>query len=379
MFNNELNDLTITSSEADDYFPNIRTISRGPDSTFLATLRALLVTRMTGGEEIMLYHVDTTIDELDSHIGDIYPTRGAIFTINIGGGDESTLRMAEQRLKRRFSGAETLSKLAPYFHKEKVTTCIIDGNCTVIIVEDLTLKKYHFLQSAMPHFVPWLIPQNSLTQKERDLLKTLTKTSPDDYISCVNETLNGIDLRSDRIRNSLTNFSVSYEAGRISVVRAELVALSQETERLIRLMEQLSRDERDKQAMLYGLECKLGGGDSELVQYFISNKNLILGAVKNDSFDVIIKGYVDVIDEDLFAKAVKNPGSAIYNNLRNNEEKRLLFERLYRALFETRMLKLRVCAAYSLSSVGRISAISGYTMPSSLSTYMPNPHVQNHA
>ena len=81
MFNNELNDLTITSSEADDYFPNIRTISRGPDSTFLATLRALLVTRMTGGEEIMLYHVDTTIDELDSHIGDIYPARGTIITI----------------------------------------------------------------------------------------------------------------------------------------------------------------------------------------------------------------------------------------------------------------------------------------------------------
>jgi hypothetical protein len=53
-------------------------------------------------------------------------------------------------------------------------------------------------------------------------------------------------------------------------------------------------------------------------------------------------------------------------------------EKLYRAIFSERKYKLRLCAAYRADIRLGLTAIKSYVFPSESSTYLPNPHIQNH-
>jgi hypothetical protein len=135
---------------------------------------------------------------------------------------------------------------------------------------------------------------------------------------------------------------------------------------------------QDLQITLAGLQCRLDGdnGESELMEYFLCNKNLSIIRVQGAELEFVVHGYVDIYDEEALERYLDNPGSYLYKWVDEEATKESL-ERFYRAVFFDRTLKLRICAAYKANMRNSITPIKAYIFPPESGSYIPNPHIQN--
>jgi hypothetical protein len=131
--------------------------------------------------------------------------------------------------------------------------------------------------------------------------------------------------------------------------------------------------------MLAGLECAVNNPstDSELMEYFMCNKNLTLMQVTGTTIEFIVHGYADVYNPEAFEQYVINRNGYFYNKISSAVTKEQM-EKLYRAIFGEGRYKLRMCAAYTADMRNGMKAFSGYIFPPESFTYLPNPHIQHH-
>jgi hypothetical protein len=116
------------------------------------------------------------------------------------------------------------------------------------------------------------------------------------------------------------------------------------------------------------------GGGSDIMEYFLCNKNLSLISVKGTAIEFVVHGYVDIYDEDALEKYLCNHNSYLYNNIGDIPKE--VMERFYRTIFIDRTLKLRICAAYKADMRNHITPLTDYIFPPESSTYIPNQHIQ---
>jgi hypothetical protein len=135
---------------------------------------------------------------------------------------------------------------------------------------------------------------------------------------------------------------------------------------------------QERQYTLAGLECaiKNHGDESELMSYFMCNKNLSIINVSGTGIEFVAHGYADIFDEEAFDKFVKNHNGYMYAKLSPRVSKPQM-EKLYRAIFGgENKYKLRICAAYNADMKSGLSAIKHYTFPPESETYLENTHIQ---
>jgi hypothetical protein len=113
------------------------------------------------------------------------------------------------------------------------------------------------------------------------------------------------------------------------------------------------------------------------MEYFLCNRNLSVIRVRGTELEFVVHGYADVFDEDAFETYAKNHGSALYRSLSNDTSKPGM-ELLYRSIFATGELKLRVCAAYRADMKNSLTPIKCYLFPPESRSYLPNPHIQHY-
>jgi hypothetical protein len=144
------------------------------------------------------------------------------------------------------------------------------------------------------------------------------------------------------------------------------------------LLRELSGKIQDYQYILAGLECAIKeSGDSELMEYFMCNKNLSVIKVCGTSVEFVSHGYADVYDSDAFEQYVRNHNGYMYSRL-DSAVTRQRMEMLYRAIFSEGVYKLRMCAAYNADVKNGLTGLPDYSFPPESRTYLPNPHIQNH-
>lgn len=418
MFNRAISGLTLTKTVADGLFQNINGRKEiFGDETFLATLRALMYKRVPKEESITFDFTSSNYDGNvlrnanprdcvsafleDSSIR--YGGHGCFhihsFNSNGDGVDES-FNIIDKRDgvaalfgKGIFQELPDVGKFLEQCGKFRARVFISESRkCTLIFVEKLDVKKLHLLQSLIPRYMPWYMKDMPFDEEEFALIRTLTKRYAPDYVDAIENIAKRFDFRTQTIRNYLRGFETSFEKEKLANVRDEL----RRERNYIDELESRFRDTYVKIDELttteLGLIAKINNSkdsdeDTELIEYFLCNKNIDLVRVDRGMIEFIVRTTISNYDPDVVEGAMEKIGESFFyrhyatKKRYNNEE--MTDERIYRlvkALFIDEIFKLRVCAAYRLNfSTGGFEGRQEYHFPEDvLATHTPNQHIQHY-
>ena len=393
MFNKPIHSTKLTGETADRLFGNI-TVSGMPDLTFSATVRALFHGRLPANKSAHLLCKPLYFSE--QQIASATPKQAMNwFVPEISSADYSLVivytstyaagvKMLEtvKANAKRYMPEFALQEDLRVFYARKLNALFYHNpneNRTIIFTDKLELKHFHALQMMIPKYFPSLFFDNPLTDLEANLLKSLGNKLAAEYENLIAEITNKLDIRAEIIRIKLAGFENAFEKIRISELKSEIKSEQQNYDTYLQKLQAIANIIQEKQYTLAGLECSVNqcSGDSELVEYFMCNKNISIINVRGTSIELVVHGYADVYDQEAFDRYVKNHSSFLYSNLHSQFTKSQM-EKLYRAIFEKCTHKLRICAAYTADLKSGLSAYKNYVFPSESKDYLPNPHIQNH-
>jgi hypothetical protein len=231
----------------------------------------------------------------------------------------------------------------------------------------------------IPKYIPALFADNPLTAEETALLKSTGSKFAPEYEELIAECTRGPDLRTELIRFKLAGFESAFERMKMGDIQRNISSVQCDYDIQLSSLQLLAQRIQELKYTLAGLECAVNsrGGDSELMEYFICSKNLNLINVTSTLIEFTVHCCADVYNEEAFEQYVSNHHGYMYNGISTAVTKPQK-ERLYRALFGSRKLKLRMCAAFRADMQTGLKAVQHYTFPAESSTYFPNPHIQNH-
>jgi hypothetical protein len=400
VFNKVINETTLTSEVADRLFSNITNFNT-PDKSFLATLRALLRNRLEPNETVHLscecrdfsesaISAVSPSERVNIYIPDsIRNTNPQGYSIHIIYAEHPDSGSKMLEIISAEAGAEG-SYIKDYVQREKLRvffarkakalffTDAAERN-TIIFIEKLELKHFHALQMMIPKYLPCLFVDTPLTETEIALIKSTGNKSANEYESLIESFAKDLDIRAEIIRSKLAGFETTHERNRSDEIRAEIISHETQYEFHLSMLREVGNKIQDLKYTLAGLDSVIGehSADSELMEYFICNKRLTLIKAAGTSIEFIVHGYADIYDVDAFEQYVNNHNSFLYENLGTSFSKEQM-EKLYRAIFSDRKYKIRLCAAYTADIRLGLTPKGNYAFPSESSTYLPNPHIQNH-
>ena len=399
MFNKGIYGIELASEVADRLFSNI-TVYGGLDWSFVATLRALLHKRLPQDETVHLAHntVFQSVTELGgesvSHCMTwfllnvtLHPSDSAhhihiVHTTDTDAGEKMLdIIKANAGVGKRFMTEYTRRDDLHVFYARKAKALFYtheSGRNTIIFTDKLDLKHFHALQMMIPKYLPGLFADNPLTEAEANLLKSLGNKSAVEYEALIADFANAFNFRDEIIRSKLEGFDTVFERIQADSLREKIKIHQQDYDSQLSTLRSISNKINDSMYTLAGLEGFINNksGDSELMEYFICNKNLVLIRVSGTIIEFVAHGYADVYDIDAFEKYVSNHSGYMYSGIASLITKPEM-ERLYRSIFEDGLYKLRMCAAYTVDLRSGVHGLQHFAFPTESDTYFPNTHIQH--
>lgn len=397
MFRPTINNTPLTSQMANSYFQNIYGDNFNSDVTFVSTLRALVANRIKDDERVVLKFRNSSFDKdtiegasdrnvLNAVCNPTNYENGTIIVHNFRGnaqGNSASFKVVERGFTSEYSGFERIVKVTEFFRKTFYSLCFVNPNTkqVVIFIDNLNIRRMHYLQCAIFAFMPWYFnPNEGVTADEMELIQSLRETTPDRYMAAITKIASSYDFRSMHIRNELKGFETTHE-------KRQCVALEQNIASYLRNIRDYNdqianilRQKYDAEIRLLGLKDKIAaseGEDSEIMEYFLCNTKLDLEYVNNSDMTFVVKDYLMYFDEDMAKTIIDNNRSYIYRNSRNfdaDDVKKLMY-----AIFIDQTIRLRFCCAYTLRLGERVRGLSDYDYNETYSTYMPNPHIDRYS
>lgn len=416
MFTKAINGLTLTSATADQLFPGIVASGRAAqiwDTSFLATLRAVMHKRLPSGESIRLCCSKSSylrqsyrgVDEaaclraiLQQRIILGSGDRGILHVHNVCGGDDgndATFEIIDSHAMTLLPGHFTaLPDVAGFIEQSVHTTARVfiseERKSVLICVEDLDLKAWHLLQSLLPRYFPWYMQGCPLNDEETALLKSLTRRYAPEYIRRIEEFAGRMDFRTAEIRAKIGNFEKQLEQRKLESIRSDIRNYSDQMEQMRKRLADYCIALHAARERETGLLSKINGmGESgELLDYVLCNKGIDIVDANDGTIEFVINTVISNFDPDLAERALNRFGeSFFYRHYRygttyeNQEMTDECIQRLMRAIFLDEVMQLRVCAAYRMDCTrGSITALRDYDFSEkALADHTPNQHIQHYA
>ena len=398
MFRNSIQRSPFFGDVANECFPNIRGDVWRNDCSFISTMRALLAPRMKEGDSITLRFSSGAFYE-DGFTGDPeHDMRGIIPAIPPDAwGDSliihwSTISKEDsaacmERIRssfvEAFTGYQQIPKITTFFQRsfDVVGFSNTERRSTILFVgAPMDMRKMHYLQMCMLPALPWFFDKSKgVSEDEMALITSLREQDHGKYIACLDKLAAGYDFRSVEIRQKLKGF----ESRRIE---AEIVSTRRNIERIDadidgwmgRISDSLTSREQFCVKLL-GLEARSAdAGDDEMMDYFICNTKLHLEDVGESTIRFVVADYLSYFDQDMAERIINKESSFVYECGSSDADNKKI-AKLLRAVFVDEVLKMKVCAAYSIEIGGGVRALSGYNFSSEYDCYMPNPHIDAYA
>ena len=397
MFTKEINSLTLMNDVADRLFDNIAASNYGFDKTFEATLRAVLHGRLPAGESVSMSIIPVSHDVnaisfmphdmVMKGIADSIAQNGIGYSYAIyvvypkdkhAGTQLLDIARANAGAGKRYFDAYVAQEDLRVYYARKFGSQFYTNNCsTIIFLDRLDTRIFHAVQTMIPRYLPRLFEGSPLSGDEIELLKSLCSNTPGEYERLIEQFSEKLDMRREIIITRLKGFEMAYERERVQQVTEVIETHQQEYQTLLHDLRRTVNTIQEQQIILAGLQCRIdGGGDSELMDYFICNKNLSLIRVNGTELEFVVHGYADIYDEDAFDTYAGNLDSCLYSDI-NGSLSKVGMQGLYRAIFRNGAYRLRMCAAYRVDMRNSIKPVMDYVFPAESQTYLPNPHIQN--
>lgn len=398
MFKQTVYNTQLTTDAANNFFQHITGDSFQRDMTFVSTLRALVAPRMAEGERITLYFASTNYSA--SQLSDFSTNNavkqvcdvsridnGSIVVHNFNNASQENnfawLELMKSTFEKVYPGWHRLDKITLFFKKSFYALCFVEPETkkVVLFADSLNMQRMHYLQCAIVAFLPWYFdPSKGVSQLEMKLIESLRMKDSVQYENIIAEIAEQYDFRAAKIRMLLNGFETRYEKVECEEMQVRIQQCIEDINRYNEEIGNILRRKHDFEIKLLGLETKIanGDGESEILDYFMRNSNLILENVTNTTMTFIVKAYLEYFDEDLAETLISNRNSCLYrpnNRGCNNFIPADDMELFLRAVFIDEKLRIKVCAAYSFDLNGNVNAQSGYNYTPECRDCTPNPHI----
>lgn len=404
MFRTCISQTPFTSEAANELFQNIRGQDYRSDRSFVSTLRAMLYPRMKPEDRLDLYFFDSnryTAENIRSKgerqfcLGiasnwwtDNEHTKNYVIVHSIAGSNENVeacFNALSNKFCEALEGYERIDKITAFYRQYFKVLCFINPTTHVVVfyVENMDMKKMHFLQVTVPVVFPWYINKEApLTPEETALAKSFGSSSPDDYRTLLAKMAEKYDFRTARIKKYLSGYEKRIVDRQI---RSEQDRI-QSIDRNIRdLSDRISAQLRDRDAAnirLNGLQVNGRGEESELLDYFLCNKAVDIRELRGDTITFVVKSHLDYFDRDCAERMIGRDDNYIRGRAPSDDA----YENMKKLLTEIFVnpdprLRIRVCAAYYLNIPDNsCSYIEHYEFSEEEGdmSYTPNTHIQEY-
>ncbi len=344
-----------------DVIPNLTGGTYSTDVSFYSTLAALLYNRL--GDDCFQCK-NFSDSNSPSDILDWLSLQGhenSLYIINRYDGNEEDFISSFNAGIENNEQWRKLDIVTEFFKSKFNVGCFINPSrkLTVLFVFDLNYKKWHYLQAAIPSYLPWYFKNKDgegidLSETEFALLRSLQCENSEDYITCLQVIADKLDIRERYLKTVFKNFETS-------VIKNEYVRLSDDLRRLQDTLTcryndiaVLKRSIRDAEIKMVGYETRAESDISQnLADYFIHNKNLYFMSISGDFLYFAVTVPFAYFDEDILISILRSETSYIYHPdgndysgvISNDEIKSFL-----KAIFIDRSLKLWTCAGYMINA-----------------------------
>ena len=402
MFKSVINSTPLTSSAANSFFQNIVGEGFRDDFSFLATLRALVAPRMGNDDKIYLSftHSSYSVNDVRSNpvrkvlnaiCGDVDAVRGIPNgTIRVHDFYSSTqednyacLELVKSSFAERYEGWHMIQKVTEFYRKNFYVICFInpEKKSVFVFVDNMDIRRMHYLQCSIFAFLPWYFaPEAGVSEIEMELINSLREKTSTKYEECIARIASQYDFRTQKIRTLLVGFETRYEKVECDKVRSTIQDYIYEIDRLNEQIGEYLRCKADQEVRLLGLQTKIAQneGDSEIMEYFLCNRKLVLESVTDTEMTFGCMDYLEYFDEDMAKKMIENKRSYVYrpngrmcNNYIPEDDMKMLMT----AIFLDQTIRMKLCAAYRFRLNGSVDALSHYTYGYEFRDCMPNTHI----
>lgn len=399
MFRDTICETPFTNQIANGCFTNITGNSYHRDTTFLASIRALVAPRINEGESVTLsftssdYSADALSGSYKRLVTAVYredEVEDGNITIHSFNHNPETNEAWLDKMKESFTKVYKdyvmIDKFTLFFSKTFYVLCFVnvEHRKVVIFCDALENRTMHYLQLSIPIFLPWYFSEDKAIDKESDefaLLHSFKEKTPEKYLELMNKLAEPYDFRTAKIKTLLRDFETRYERAERENVRNRINSVISEIDSYNTSIRQLLDKKRDYEIRLLGLETKINNGEenSEIMDFFLCNKNITLDSTEeNGDMYFTVKATLENFDEDAAERYIANEDSFVYkpngrpcNNYIPSED----MERLMRAIFLDQILTVRFCAKYRFNISGDVRGLDHCDYSAEYNTYMPNPHI----
>jgi len=212
-----------------------------------------------------------------------------------------------------------------------------------------------------------------------NLVYSMREKTSDAYMNAIKALSETFDLRQFRIKYLLDGFETKFERREQERDRNEIQACINNINYYNRSIGEQIRIKNDLQTRLLGLELKVEqtGGVSEIMEYFMCNRRLVLENVNEDSMVFAVKDYLTYFDEEAAKRMINNKSSYVYDGMSRYIAKDKM-EKFMNAVFVDQTLRIRVCASYRFSLNGNVFPNQHHSFECEFDGYLPNTHIDRY-
>lgn len=395
MITRSIEEVKLSSAIADELLPSITGDGFRGDNSWLATMRALLPSRLPDGAKVQLRllvketpskksraaRLEYYLDGVDTEspytitVVDVKPTTEDMAKVvdafrHLGIANHEFAAAVYERLH---SGEYPLSVLVYSDH---------DKANTVVFVERLNYTVWHVLQGLMRKgMFKRLFEEKPCTEQETRLLQALAGPGDgyDTYISLMEEFAAPYDFRSAAIRRAVTAMASKAREARIRKAEQTVKNATDSIEQYRREIYRLLSVRTDAQERLMGMRLsqEQDAVGKELSDFFLANRRLLMTDQDGSSLTYWVKTYLSYWDDRSAPTYLASHSSYLYSGAESAGLDHGKWERMLRDIFIDRKVRVRMCAAYRLKisdSETGIEIAQEAERPAELKDYLKNPH-----
>ena len=368
------------------------------DVSFVSTLRALVFPRMSETDQLKVFyrestlskrdvdrnHPDTVLSSVIGNYGRIQENSVRIINVcnYMKDGNEATMNVVEKNfLQYAGGGFRRIEKFTEFFKKIFRTMCFVneEDRITIVFTESMDIRRFHFLQLAVPVMFPWYFPpDNGITDQELNIVQSFKEKEPDKYMAALETAAAKYDFRTMRIKSVLGDFEKKFLERALVQSRERLASFSRDVQNYEDAITNLMAKYYDESIRMAGVQARIASGDSdnELMNYFIRNPNLSIVSSGMSEITFNVKGYLAYFDEDVVKRYLEKPESILYSGGGDfsNEEIKMLMK----AIFVDQDLRMKFCASYTFNMKGSVQARSHANYGTEFNDCTPNPHIDRY-
>lgn len=411
MFNKNLGTCQLTNEDSNVFFENI--VGYGSwhfkrDYSLLAVVRALLYNRLKqedGIFSVKIKEVNYSMSAMEPHFNNTHvlldtmvdpsTLHNNILMCNVATTPEASAKIFEivdsassgfLKLHTNFRESNDLRAFVGRHNINARFFVSDEAKSTVIIVEKMELRSYHFLISLVPRYIRWYLTERPLDAEEIQLCKALTEPYSLKFEKMIAEFCSRIDFRSHNVKRIMGDFERKARRRQLRDAERRVNEADERIRQNIESYKVLIKKLDEERIRLAGIQQVLDNtsDNSELIQYILKSKYINPTGTSERSFGVIIHSYLDVFDPEMAGRMLKRDSSVLlsgYSVSDGNSVFRKMENRkkILSAIFsEDCVLKIKTCSHFTIDLSGEVYPSRAYRYPDEYADMIPNPHLDRY-